>query len=223
MIRPSWAVRALTSRLISLAGVKRSCLRINKPSFPLRWQCSGAPDYERNGECVDSLELLGDSLKKFGEDAGTAVGNAVVEPRSLFFNLLVRIHFTIVMIRWTGLAPWEFEFPFPGSRISTFLARHAFALRCAHLRCDFIRTSNCDKYSGSMKITTHLDHISHCKTASGRIDGPIECLSWILAAIRFEPGTSGQANAPLRWNRLVSPSSLLLSSLQLSDTTIYEP
>ena len=30
-------------------------------------------------------------------------------------NLLVRIHFIIVMIRWTGLAPWEFEFPFPGS------------------------------------------------------------------------------------------------------------
>jgi len=23
----------------------------------------------------------------------------------------VRIHFIIVMIRWTGLAPWEFEFP----------------------------------------------------------------------------------------------------------------
>jgi len=27
-------------------------------------------------------------------------------------NLLVRIHCIIVMIRWTGLAPWEFEFPF---------------------------------------------------------------------------------------------------------------
>jgi len=25
-------------------------------------------------------------------------------------NLLVRIHFTTVMIMWTGLAPWEFEF-----------------------------------------------------------------------------------------------------------------
>ena len=36
-------------------------------------------------------------------------------------NLLVRIHFIIVMIRWTGLAPWEFEFPFPGSLTSTFL------------------------------------------------------------------------------------------------------
>jgi len=36
-------------------------------------------------------------------------------------NLLVRIHFIIVMIRWTGLAPWEFEFPFPGSLASTFL------------------------------------------------------------------------------------------------------
>ena len=27
-------------------------------------------------------------------------------------NLLVRIHFLIVMIRWTGLAPWEFELPY---------------------------------------------------------------------------------------------------------------
>jgi len=36
-------------------------------------------------------------------------------------NLLVRNHFIIVMIRWTGLAPWEFEFPFPGSLTSTFL------------------------------------------------------------------------------------------------------
>ena len=25
------------------------------------------------------------------------------------------------MVWWTGLAPWEFEFPFPGSLISTFL------------------------------------------------------------------------------------------------------
>ena len=33
----------------------------------------------------------------------------------LIENLLVRIHFIIVMIRWTGLAPWEFELPFPGS------------------------------------------------------------------------------------------------------------
>ena len=32
------------------------------------------------------------------------------------------------MIRWTGLAPWEFEFPFPCSLASTFLAR---PLTCA--------------------------------------------------------------------------------------------
>ena len=36
-------------------------------------------------------------------------------------NLLVRIHFIIEMIWWTGLSPWEFELPFPGSLISTFL------------------------------------------------------------------------------------------------------
>ena len=30
------------------------------------------------------------------------------------------------MIWWTGLAPWEFEFPFPGSYTSTFLERRVF-------------------------------------------------------------------------------------------------
>ena len=39
-------------------------------------------------------------------------------------NLLVRIHFIIVMIRWTGLAPWEFEFPFPGSLTCTCNRHH---------------------------------------------------------------------------------------------------
>ena len=37
-------------------------------------------------------------------------------------NILVRIHFIIDMIWWTGLAPWELEFPFPGSLTSTFLS-----------------------------------------------------------------------------------------------------
>ena len=31
------------------------------------------------------------------------------------------MHFIMVMIRWTGLAPWEFEFLFPGSLTTTFL------------------------------------------------------------------------------------------------------
>jgi len=39
-------------------------------------------------------------------------------------NLLVRIHLIIVMIRWTGLAPCAFEFPVPGSLVSTFLEPH---------------------------------------------------------------------------------------------------
>jgi len=46
---------------------------------------------------------------------------ATRERERLIDNLLVRIHLIIVMIRWTGLAPWEFEFPFPGSLTSTFL------------------------------------------------------------------------------------------------------
>ena len=40
-------------------------------------------------------------------------------------NLLVRIHFIIVMIRWTG----QVEFPFPGSLTSTFLCSSQVAGR----------------------------------------------------------------------------------------------
>jgi len=43
-----------------------------------------------------------------------------VEREFFIDNLLVRIHFIIVMIRWTGLAPWEFE---AGSLTSTFLGK----------------------------------------------------------------------------------------------------
>ena len=45
-----------------------------------------------------------------------------IQEREFFIdNLLVRIHYIIVMMKWTGLAPREFEFPFPGSLTSTFL------------------------------------------------------------------------------------------------------
>ena len=36
-------------------------------------------------------------------------------------NLLVQIHFVFEMIWWTGLSPWEFDFLFLGSLISTLL------------------------------------------------------------------------------------------------------
>ena len=37
----------------------------------------------------------------------------------------------IQMIWWTGLAPWEFESPFPGSLTSTLLGRGAEPCRCS--------------------------------------------------------------------------------------------
>jgi len=62
------------------------------------------------GDLVASLDLLllvGEVL---------ALTHAHLREREFFIdNSLVRIHFIIVMIRWTGLAPWELEFPFPGS------------------------------------------------------------------------------------------------------------
>ena len=48
---------------------------------------------------------------------------AACHPERDFFinNLLVLIHFIVVMMRWTGLAPWETEFSVPDSGSSTFL------------------------------------------------------------------------------------------------------
>ena len=53
----------------------------------------------------------------------TLTGSTGERERKFFIdNLLARIHCIIVMIMWTGLAPWEFAFPFPGSLTSIFLA-----------------------------------------------------------------------------------------------------
>ena len=55
------------------------------------------------------------------QDARPLPGPRGIQERDFFDNLLVRIHFIIVMVRWTGLAPLELEFTFPGSLTSTSL------------------------------------------------------------------------------------------------------
>ena len=77
----------------------------------------GAARVRRSGGGADGHAPGGESrAQRPAHRAGTQ--------REFFIdNLLVRVHFTIVMIRWIGLAPWEFEFPFPGSLTSTFLVQ----------------------------------------------------------------------------------------------------
>ena len=65
-----------------------------------------------------------ESLTPRGVCLPRLLGDVTCQQRDREFfvdNLLVQIHSMIEMIRWTGLAPWEFEFPFPGSFTSTFL------------------------------------------------------------------------------------------------------
>ena len=49
------------------------------------------------------------------------------EREFVFDNLLVRNQLIIVMIQWTGLAPWKLKFPFPGSFTSTFLGLSVYS------------------------------------------------------------------------------------------------
>jgi len=65
------------------------------------------------------LQVLRTAEEELFRQAGRMAGD---REREFFIdNPLILIHFIIVMIRWTGLASWEFEFPFPGSLTSTFL------------------------------------------------------------------------------------------------------
>ena len=82
----------------------------------------------RNDQVWDGSPCRATPLHSFAMDeespiATVAFGFDCTQVQREFFidNLLVRIHFIIAIIRWTGLAPWEFEFPFPGSLTSTFL------------------------------------------------------------------------------------------------------
>ena len=54
-------------------------------------------------------------------EPGGGVPLSTLRRRPRRARVIVRTHFIIVMIRWIGLAPWEFEFPFPGSLTPTFL------------------------------------------------------------------------------------------------------
>jgi len=106
--------------------------------------------------------------------------------KSEFFieNLLVRMHFIIEMIWWTGLAPWEFEFPFSGSIISTCLVRSTsqnsnpsllhfehhhlslFHLRnCNPLLCMFYPLNLAFVATPSCHQTSRQDHIDSFQTS----------------------------------------------------------
>ena len=68
---------------------------------------------------------------KAGCSSGHRAVRVPAERELCIDNLLVRIHFIIEMIWWTGLAPWEFEFTFPGSLISTCLVLFLLLLSAA--------------------------------------------------------------------------------------------
>jgi hypothetical protein len=77
-----------------------------------------------------STAIAGISLTEKTMSKTTQVFHSIHAPENLAYsrerevfidNLLVRIHSIMEMIWWTGLAPWEFEFPLPGSLIFTFL------------------------------------------------------------------------------------------------------
>ena len=82
------------------------------------------------------------------------------EREFLMDNLLVRIHFIIEKIRWTGLAPWEFEFPLSGSLVSTFLAHLWYLYSSCRRRSPHAARS--PRSTGNTKaLQGHLAHKKH--------------------------------------------------------------
>jgi len=65
------------------------------------------------------------------------------------------------MISWTGLAPWKFEFPFPGTLTSTFLERLRELDRASHLLA-----KKTMKPCQTLTIVILKRHFCHCFTVS---------------------------------------------------------
>jgi len=68
------------------------------------------------------------------------------------------------MIRWTGLAPWQFQFPFPGSLTSTFLIpdKKPFVQQQTDLKIhvfDKIRLYDCFKQTALFFIRRDLERL----------------------------------------------------------------
>jgi len=99
-------------------------LRKGLQSIAKMLECGGKGSPQGvGGTFPTSPDLAGPSHSSSASATAASGGEFFID------NLLVRVHFTIVMIRWTGLAPGEVEFPFPGSLASTFLVIcGAFAL-----------------------------------------------------------------------------------------------
>ena len=84
-------------------------------------------------------------------------------------DLLVRVHSIIMMSKWTGLAPWASELPFPGSLISTFLGGAPHPAQMLKTRAD-------RKQHGHHEFPTpesgplRADHLSRHKWPGGVVD-----------------------------------------------------
>ena len=87
-------------------------------------------------------------------------------------NLQVGFHFIIAMIRWTGLAPWEVKFPFPGSRPSTFLTpADNMSTTSSHDRVSTRHDSACSYLTQCINESAH-SHLTQCinlMVSEGRI------------------------------------------------------
>ena len=112
-------------------------------------------------------------------------------------NLLVRINFIIVMIRWTGLAPWEFEFPFPSQgRINESLrAAYGLPRLCLHAaRVAFAHPITGERLELHEPLPSDLTaFLSACPLAPSAavIDG------MIFSGEGMAPLLSGEAVAPV--------------------------
>ena len=83
--------------------------------------CIGLSHFQTDGKHSRELRSLNPQPRTLHPEPLIHVRSAIVQREFVVGNLLVRNHFMILMIRWTGLAPREFGLCFPGSLTSISL------------------------------------------------------------------------------------------------------
>ena len=87
----------------------------------------------------------------------------------------------IVMIRWTGLAPWAFEFPVPGSLTSTFLVEKwqawVGARRAAPQGPD-PASNNSKRVAPAPCTSANVAHVRQSRPDSGLVFKTVQARFW---------------------------------------------
>ena len=95
---------SIAPSISSTHSVRLSCTIVLASGMPDLVRIEDDPVMSRPGTCAGCRPTVGNTVGSYAQPGSRP--EAHLERECFIDSLLVRIHFLIVMVSWTGLAPW---------------------------------------------------------------------------------------------------------------------